>query len=241
MKISSPARNWVRILPTRRSTSTRAHGRGFDELDAAGYRRALPAVFRALDALRRVDTSATRGYGMWRPDGTAPYASWREMLLDVGSPDQPERIRGWRSRLGRHPAAVERFEKGLEILQGMVEVCPEDRYLIHADLMGDNLLVQDDRVAAVLDWGNAMYGDFLYDLARLTFWTPWFPELQRIDVAGMARQHYASIGFSIPDFEARLRCCQVHLGLDAQAYNAFTERWEELERSGRRTLELGSG
>ena len=91
--------------------STRAHGRGFDELDAAGYRRALPAVFRALDALRRIDTSATRGYGMWRPDGTAPYASWREMLLDVGNPDQPERIRGWRPRLARDPAAVERFER----------------------------------------------------------------------------------------------------------------------------------
>ncbi len=26
--------------------------------------------------------------------------------------------------------------------------------------------------------------------------------------------------------------------LDAQAYDAFTQRWEELARSGRRTLEV---
>jgi hypothetical protein len=45
----------------------------------------------------------------------------------------------------------------------------------------------------------------------------------------------------VPRFEERLRACLVHLGLDAQAYNAFTSRWDELGRSGERTLELGRG
>ncbi len=108
--------------------------------------------------------------------------------------------------------------------------------MIHADLMGDNLLVDGERVGAVLDWANAMYGDFVYDLSRLTFFAPWFPELEAV-LHDRVREHYAGE----PDFEARLRCYQVHLGLDAQAYNAFTERWHELERSGLRTLELGYG
>ena len=32
----------------------------------------------------------------------------------------------------------------------------------------------------------------------------------------------------------------VYIGLDAQAYNAFTRRWHELERSGARTLEVAT-
>ena len=40
---------------------------------------------------------------------------------------------------------------------------------------------------------------------------------------------------------ARLRCYELHIGLDAQAYNAFTQRWDELERSGERTLQVAQG
>ncbi len=216
--------------------SERAHGVGFDTLDTSGYRRALPAVFRAIDALRSVDVSACPGYGIWRTDGSAPYASWRAALLDVGRDPPGSRIHGWRARLATVPEAVDRFEEGLRILKALVEVCPENRELIHADLMGDNLLVDGERVVEVVVWANAMFGDFVYDLSRLTFWTPWFPELEAV-LDDRVREHYAAE----PDFEARLRCYQVHLGLDAQAYNAFTERWHELERSGLRTLELGYG
>jgi hygromycin-B 4-O-kinase len=221
--------------------STRLHGEPFDALTQVGYRRVLPAVFRALDALRCANVSATTGYGMWRPDGSAPYASWREALLDVENDPPSGRTHGWRARLETVPSAVSTFQEGLRALRELVDICPEDRHLIHADLMADNVRVSGDRVTAVVDWANSMYGDFLYDLARLIFWTPWFPELARIDVREQARAHYASQGLYVPDFEERLRCCQVHLGLDAQAYNAFTHRWAELERSGQRTLELARG
>lgn len=221
--------------------STRLHGEPFDALTEAGYRRVLPAVLRTLDAIRCADLSGTTGYGMWRPDGSAPFASWRDALLDIENDAPGSRTYGWRARLETVPSAVRTFEAGLRALRELVDVCPEERQLIHADLMADNVRVARDRVTAVVDWANAMYGDFLYDLARLTFWTPWFPELARIDVYAQARAHYAAIGLSVPSFEERLRCCQVHLGLEAQTYNAFTDRWDELERSGQRTLELARG
>jgi hypothetical protein len=65
--------------------------------------------------------------------------------------------------------------------------------------------------------------------------------MRSLDIVAMAREHYGSIGLEVPRFEERLRACLVHLGLDAQAYNAFTSRWDELGRSGERTLELGRG
>ena len=96
------------------------------------------------------------------------------------------------------------------------------------------------RVTAVVDWGNAMYGDFLYDLARLDFWAPGYPAMEAVDVLAEAEGHFRSAGVVVPDFAERVRCCEVHIGLDAQTYNAFTQRWDELERSGVRTLEAAN-
>ncbi len=221
------------------ATSTFLEGVGFDEIDEAGYRRILPELFRSLDAIREIDVSSSQGFGIWPAEGTGPYSSWRETLLDIRNDRAGSRLHGWRSLMEPHTEAVKRFDEGYRILQGLVEVSPEQRHLIHADLMADNLRVLDDRVSAVVDWANAMYGDFLYDLARLEFWRPWFPELAHIDFAAEALAHYDAIGLEVPGFTARLRCCQLHLGLEAQAYNAFTKCWDELEGSATRTLEIG--
>ncbi|MEE8557976.1 MAG: phosphotransferase, partial [Myxococcota bacterium] len=218
--------------------SPRAPGHGLDALTEAEYRRVLPALLRSLDTLRLADVSGSTGYGIWRPDGSAPHSSWREALLDVENDRESERTHGWRQRLATVPTAVATFREGLRLLRGLVEVCPEDRHVIHADLMGDNVRVLDDRVTAIVDWANSMYGDFLYDLARLTFFAPWFPELHRLDLRALARAHYASIGLEVPDFGKRLRCYEVHIGRDAQAYTAFTHRRDELKSSGQRTREL---
>lgn len=218
--------------------SVRIYGEPLDELPAAEFEATLPAVFRMLDAMRAIDVSNSSGFGMWNPDGDAPFPTWREFLLDVRNGPSVSRIDGWLERLQSVPTAMAVFEEGYRELEHLVEGCPEERSLIHADIVGDNVRVSDGQISAVVDWANAMYGDFLYDLARLTFYTPWYPEMQSVEVAGMARAHYASIGLDVPNFEERVRACQVHVGLDAQVYNAFTERWAELERAGRRTLEL---
>lgn len=49
-----------------------------------------------------------------------------------------------------------------------------------------------------------------------------------------------AIGAREPQLEDRLRCYLIYIGLDAQAYNAFSRRWHELERSGARTLEVAT-
>ncbi|MEZ4502684.1 MAG: hypothetical protein R3C39_08670 [Dehalococcoidia bacterium] len=89
-----------------------------------------------------------------------------------------------------------------------------------------------------VDWGNAGYGDFLYDLARFDFWRPWYPAWGMVDVLAEARAHFEAIGLEVPEFEARLRCYGVHIGLDAQAYDAFIDRWDKIEQVAAHTLEI---
>lgn len=216
--------------------SERAFGEFIDDLDGAGMCAVLPSLFAALDAARRVDLLATQGYGGWDADGVAPRESWRAALLAVAEDGSADRIVGWRSGMMRSTVATQAFQEGLDRLHSLLPYVSEDRHLIHCDLLHFNVLVADDRISAVVDWGCSLYGDFLYDIAWIVFWGPWYPAWRGIDFKGEAAHHFRTIGLDVPDFEERLRCYQLHIGLDSLKYNAFKQRWDELESVARQVL-----
>lgn len=220
--------------------SERMPGGYLDELDEVRMRAILPSLFAALDAARHVDLSASTGYGAWDADRTAPHTSWRAALLDVAIDRPTDRTHGWRKRLASSPTGSGPFDKALARLQSLVDACPDERHLLHCDLLHYNVLVLGDRISAVIDWGCSTYGDFLYDLAWFLYWWPWYPAWHAIDFRSEAVRHYRSIGLDVPHLEERLRCYEVHIGLDAQAYSAFTGRWADLEATARRTLEIAN-
>jgi len=220
--------------------SERVFGGFLDALSHDEMRRVLPSLFAALDAARRVDLSASHGYGGWGADGTAPHPTWRAALLDITEDRPGDRLHGWRERLAASPIGMDPFDQGMRHLRELVNSCPEERCLIHSDLLNRNVLVSGDRIAGVFDWGCSMYGDFLYDIAWFTFWSPWYPAWRGIDVEREAARHYQAIGLDVPHFEERLRCYQVHIGLAHYAYNAFRGRWKELEAVARRTRDVAT-
>lgn len=218
--------------------SERLYGEYIDGVDAGQMRALLPSLFRALDAMRLADVSDSSGYGGWDAAGVAPFPSWRAHLLDIGTDSPSKRIRGWRERLAGCPTGAGPFDEAYRALQALTESLPEDRSLIHSDLLHFNVLVTGDQITAVLDWGCGTYGDFLYDLAWLCFWAPWFPAWAGIDFEAEAVKHYAEIGLVVPAFKERLRACQIHIGLDGQAYQAFIGRWDDVAQTAARTLEF---
>lgn len=218
--------------------SERIFGEYIDDVDEAQMRALLPGLFAALDAARLADLSGTTGYGAWDAGGNAPFPSWRAALLDVANDRPVDRIHGWRNRLAASPVGIRPFEEAYACLQALADTAPEARHLIHSDLLHFNVLVEADRISGVLDWGCGMVGDFLYDLAWLCFWQPWYPAWQRIDFAEEARRHYVAIDLDVPDFDERLRCCQIHIGLAGQAYQAYAGDWANLQDTARRTIEI---
>jgi hygromycin-B 4-O-kinase len=107
--------------------------------------------------------------------------------------------------------------------------------LIYYTLM---YLAKNNKISAVIDWGNAMYGDFLYDLANFTFWAPLHPAIQKIDWATIAKQYFIEKGIEIQDFEKRLCLCELHIGLAGMAWNAHNKNWKELEATTKRIADL---
>jgi hygromycin-B 4-O-kinase len=126
----------------------------------------------------------------------------------------------------------------MDDLRLLVGACPETRHLLHNDLLNFNVLVSGDRVSAVIDWGNALYGDFLYDLALFSFYAPWYPAMRGIDWAREARRHYDAVGLTVPDLGERLRCYELHIGLGGMAYCAYTRRWDQLQETVQRIRDL---
>ena len=213
--------------------STRAFGTHLDDLDEAGMRAALPALFRGLDDARAIEVNDDAGFGLWG-DRPALHASWRAFLLDVARDDPLHRTHGWRERLDASPVGDCGFEAGVERLASLVDACPEERHIVHSDLLNHNVLVASAELTAVFDWGCSLYGDFLYDIAWLTFWGPWYPSMRNLDITALARDHYRAIGLDVPRFEERLRCNELHIGLNGMSYQAFIGDWDNFQWTGQR-------
>jgi hygromycin-B 4-O-kinase len=216
------------------AVSERAFGVPLDELDEAGMRAALPALLTAMDAIRAIDIPAGSGYGVWEPHRTGPHRSWPEALVAVA--DETDRLSGWREALAASATGAGPFGIGYATLRSLVAGLPDERRMVHGDLLNRNVLVQEAGISAVLDWGNALYGDWLYDAAWLMYWWPWYRGWVNIDIrAELGRHWQASVG-GIPDLDLRLRCYQLHIGLAAMAYDAFTGRHDNVAWNARRTL-----
>ncbi len=230
--------DWGPALGGFYAIAPRMQGEHIDGLDEIRMRRILPSLFAAMDAMRHVDLSRWSGFGGWRANGRTSHASWRDWLLGFFNEPATRGAPGWRELLRDWPTEASAFEEGYARLVEMVEDCPEERALFHDDLINRNVLVDGDRISGVLDWGSSKYGDFLYDIANLVFYRPWFPAWRNIDFAAEARAHYAAIGLEVPHFVERLRCYSLRIALDGVAYSAFRKRWDEVELRARLALEI---
>jgi hygromycin-B 4-O-kinase len=217
--------------------SQRVLGSPINDLSHQGWLAILPDLFAAVDEVRCVDLSPTTGFGIWDAHGDAPYQSWHEFLVSAGDDARGRRTDGWRERLGDSPTGDGPFFEALRALEQLAAGCPEIRSLVHSDLLQSNVLVDHGKITGLLDWGCSLYGDFLYDHAWLAFWAPWFGATRGIDFAAETKAHFGALGLD-DEFERRMRCCQIHIGLDAQAYSAFTGRWSDLAAVAGRTLAL---
>lgn len=184
------------------------------------------------NALRNVNVSRTLGYGKWKPDGNGAFFSWKEALLDVSTDTSLRRTHGWKQKLAQSPTEMKAFYATYQKMKSLISYCPEERHVIHSDLLHFNVLVENSNITGVLDWGCAKYGDFLYDIAWFIFWAPWFKAMDGINFKD-------KLGKSFPHLEERLACYQCHIALDSIVYSAFKDNISMVRQVLRR-LESGT-
>ncbi|HET7036557.1 MAG TPA: phosphotransferase [Thermomicrobiaceae bacterium] len=199
----------------------------------------VPAVLELFRALRSADLAGTTGFGFFDGSGHGSYPSWRAFLLNDKNEAPGSVINGWRARLEGSALGMGAYEALRARFEPLVARCPEVRGLVHADLLHFNVLCQSGRISAVLDWGSAFYGDPLYDIVWFRYYQPWYPEFARITLAERLLAGFrADPRANTADIDARVRCYELHIGLDSIAYNAFKQDWPHAEEAAAYTLAL---
>ena len=214
------------------AVSEHAPGSEIDTLDAAGMRRMLPSLLATLDAVRRIDLSGSSGYGLWTGDGQGKHRTWADALLDNAAEI--------RARVAATWVGAEAFDAGLARLRELVPRLPAERHLIHCDLLHHNVLAADGRITALLDWGSSTIGDFVYDIAWLTFWAEWYPAWAGIDFRAEALAHYGATGQTVARFDERLRAYEIDIGLGNQGWFASRGDDANLRRVADKTRDLAA-
>jgi aminoglycoside phosphotransferase (APT) family kinase protein len=220
--------------------SERRHGRFLESLDAESWHRLLPSLWRALDAMR----AQPEQWPEWlleQPQlADGPGGRWGAQLLAALEDRPDERVSGWQATLAGFPDLNQLFADARGRFIELLASCPTSGHLIHSDLLNRNVLVAEDarHLTAVFDWSCQRRGDFLYDIAWLTFWAPWHPGLAAVDIRAGALQHYKALTVPVHGFDERLSCYELHIGLEHLAYNAFIHDSAELHAVGQRLRKL---
>jgi hygromycin-B 4-O-kinase len=204
----------------------RCEGRTLKDNNNADDLQVVPSLFDTLDAIHRIDVSPSHGWGLANADSHGQFDSWSESLLAL---DNRKFDYDW-AALARQPF----FEKNLfgEFFQEMkrlIPYCPSDRYLIHRDYGFDNVMTDGSRVTGVLDWAEFGYGDFLYDVAYLDFFS------QNIPYGDLWYKRAKAQGRDVPNFQERMRCYMLCNGLHDMAIAATLGRERSYIRGRERT------
>lgn len=109
-----------------------------------------PQLIELVQQLRRTAFPA--------PPGEAPLSLWRNEM---------QKILLWPQRFKHHLFWREEQQLAQELMhciQTHLSACPALLWLIHGDITPPNILWQNDKISAVLDWQTLTVGDPLYDL-----------------------------------------------------------------------------
>lgn len=180
-----------------------AEGRSLQDLTIEEIAGVTPQVFDAWTRLQAGATDEITGFGDIDPDTLAgPFDSQADRLkVELVA------ARRWSSDWVERRSGV--VSEILETYEGLMELCPSERSVIHGDWGTNNILASADRVTSVLDWEAAGIGDPLQDVAG-RFWAFWPPVSDCVTaLASYADRHLSHL----PNYQERVLCYDLQAGL----------------------------
>jgi len=212
--------------------SERKFGTFLEMVEPANVETAGPMVEALLRGLASVPAAPQDTVALTPGSGVPNTASWRDYLRWAITDDPSNIVSGWRTKLETYTDSIELFLECERRIHELLDVCPERRDLVHADLLHQNVLVGDGakEVTAIFSWKCGIRGDLLYEVAGLTFWGPWFPGIEAIDL------WHRVIGGSIYPYDAlehaaeRHHCYELVIGAHHLGWNAWNDDSEQLAK-----------
>ncbi len=177
-------------------------------------------VFQAGEALSKIHSVPTRGFGGINQEGVGKVDDFKSLLSDkVSQLDEYLEI----SRRVSFP------EKAIESAIGILAI-KADKYkrvnsvLNHGDFGPKHIMFSGKKITGIIDWGDASGHSAVHDFAR---WDYWFGEDLPLE---LLKKGYSDKKLFNNDFEELLRLIKLHIGLevlwwyDVQGYKPNIEK-----------------
>ncbi|GHO48105.1 phosphotransferase family protein [Ktedonospora formicarum] len=197
------------------SIQPRIPGQMLENLKPWEQERFVPQIIDILDAIHHIDVSESSGYGVIDDQEQGMASSWHGFLRRIaGEDDEHDYYGKWHHLFDDTFLERDRFNDIYQRMCGLLAYCPEERYLVHGNYSTRNILADGDQITGVIDWVDARYGDFVYDITCLDFWNPW------LNIREHFQNHYRQRGIEVPAFEQRLLCYECYTTLDGMRFFA---------------------
>lgn len=196
--------------------SKRAEGKPLDEFSGEEVQALMPEIVATVDAIHALEPIG-EGYGQWGLDGKGRSKTWKDELRDHSMGEEDDETRG----ADFYDTA--RHDGLRKEITPLIELMPEERVMIHDDIGFGNTLSDGKRITGVIDWVQAGYGDPIRDVAWLDFWD----EKQGFGEA--FRKHYDEQGKLPDDFDQRLICYKLLIGLNSLGFFARSRQKEKYD------------
>jgi aminoglycoside phosphotransferase (APT) family kinase protein len=215
------------------AVSERRYGVKLEEVRPEQHEVAGPTLASLLGALFEVPKRPDLPIVWHDPTAGVDFA-WAGWLHDRLAHDPNPAIGNRSAALVGHVDAAKIFKACEARVSELLSACPERRDLVHGDLLHANVLVEEDasRATGVFSWKCSVRGDFLYDVAWCSFWSPWYPGIAAIDPWRQAQREPTLGGDpdAWGDASVRHHCYELHIGATHLGWNVWIDDMAELDR-----------
>jgi hygromycin-B 4-O-kinase len=143
-----------------------AAGQTLDKLSAEQNAQITPQIFEYLLKIWSIPVTGS-GYGVWDSQTlNAPFKTAVEWLLVDIKPEHWKQL----SETEKYCDFIMMNSIAAQI-EDLKKYIPQQRYLVHGDFGFSNTLSDGQNITGIIDWTESMYGDFVFDLCWLQFWS----------------------------------------------------------------------
>jgi hygromycin-B 4-O-kinase len=204
------------------SISEKVQGRQLQELDEYSIKEMLPQVYKTSLAISQLDISANSGYGWLDKNNNGMSASWTGHLNCVMAEEDNDLFYGkWHVLFEKTFLDRKIYEKYFGKMTDLYNHLPKTRCFQHGNFSLANILIDNDKISAVLDWQDSRYGDFIYDLNYFAFWLPF--EFRQYILQDF-KDYYEAAFEKLEHYQERIRCYSYFIGLDSLRFFAKSDK-----------------
>lgn len=193
-------------------------GKPFDKLTEDEFVELIPEVIKMLKKISETNISKFSNFGWLDENGNGKFESWETHLKFVREEEPGWFYENWHELFDSTFLEKDKFDFYYEKMIEFILYLPKERKLIHSGYCGGNIIIEDGKITAILDWQDARYGDSVFDLAYMIFW-------MNKSTAQKCISEYINEFKIDPDQNnllERIKCYKYYIGLDCLRFAAKT-------------------